>query len=91
MQKAMVPLSDVRFEDKRIFSAEAAPILYDMGFLDDEECTYTTRVRVFHGEQRAEVSEALRDKLPAVDAERLISYLDAHDWDVSFFVTWGDC
>jgi hypothetical protein len=79
MQKAMVPLSDVRFDGKRIFPPEAAPILYDMGFLDDEECTYTTLVRVVHGEHRAEASQALREQLPAEDAERLISFLDAQD------------
>lgn len=91
MQNAMVPISAVRFDQNRAFSPDAVPILYEMGFLDDDSCTYTTQVRVCHGEHRAEVSDALREKLPSDEAERLISYLDAQDWNVSFYVTWGDC
>ena len=91
MKKALVPISAIRFDEEQTYSPEAVAVLYELGFLDDDSCTYTAQVRVDHGEDRAEVSRALREKLSAEDAERLISFLDAHGWDASFYVTWGDC
>jgi len=39
-----------------------------------------------HDAEREEIRQALRERLPTEEANRLITFLDANDWDVSFFV-----
>ena len=82
----MVPLCVVEYPDEKAFPIETFDIFYHADLADDDPFTSIVRVNVFHESSRDEMRQALRERLLTSDAERLIKFLDANDWDVSFFV-----
>lgn len=90
-QDAMVPMSAISYEEKEGFLVKAAHIFYEEGVMDDDPYSYTMQVRVCRESDRVELRRILKRKLPRAEAQRLIEFLDANDWEVSFFVGSVDC
>jgi hypothetical protein len=86
MAGVMVPICAIRYPDEQAFAIEAVDVLYLAGHLDDDSFTSSARVRVVHEPDREEMRLALREKLASAEAERLIRFLDDHDWDAVFLI-----
>jgi hypothetical protein len=86
MAKVMVPVCSIQYEEGDTYPLEAVDVLYMSGFMDDDCYTSTMRVSVPHETERGDIRQALRQKLPRDEADRLIKLLDDNNWDVSFFV-----
>ena len=86
MAQVMVPICALRYDNKDAFPPEAATVFHEYDLVDDDAYTFTMQIRMVHESDREGIRQALRERLPASDAERLIKFLDANDWGVSFFV-----
>ena len=86
MARVIVPICALRYSENTTFPVEAADVFYRYDLMEDDAYSYTFQIRVLPDPDRAEIRQALREQLPAEDADRLIKLLDANDWDVSFFV-----
>jgi len=86
MAKAMVPICAVRYEKGATFPIEAVGVFHHYDLMEDDCYTYTMRVAPPHEDDLGEIRQALKERLGEEEAGRLIAFLDAHDWDVSFFV-----
>ncbi len=86
MAQVMVPICALRYDEKAAYPLEAASVFHEYDLVDDDSYTFTMQVRVVHEPNREEIRQALRDRLPANEADRFIKFLDVNDWDVSFFV-----
>lgn len=90
MATVIVPVCAIEYPDDKTYAIEAVEIFYDAGLLNDDCYTSTVLVSVLHERDREEMRRTLRDRLTSADAERLIKYLESHDWDVSFLVDGRD-
>ncbi len=86
MAQVMVPICALRYDEKAAFPLEAVSVFHQCDLMDDDAYTFTMQIRAVHDPDREEIRRALRERLPASEADRLIKFLDANDWDVSFFV-----
>lgn len=96
MAQAMVPISQLRYAKEDVFPLDACEIL-DLILGDhrpEEPFTYTFRVGSPYDPGtpeftawREDAAHHLRMQVADKEAvERLITLLDQHNWDVSFFV-----
>ena len=86
MARVMVPICDLQYDEDTAFPLKAAGVFHEYDLMDDDAYTFTMQIRVVHEGNREEMRQALREKLGANEASRLIKFLDGRDWDVSFFV-----
>lgn len=92
MARAMVPIGSLRYAKRMTFPVEAAEVFHQCDLMEDDGYSYTFQVRSPPEPARGEIRQALRERVPARHAQRLIEFLDAHDWDVAFFVdSYEDC
>jgi hypothetical protein len=96
MSKATVPIIKLTYPPEFSFPNECFDVFQEEDVWNTpEDFTFTGRVSIEEGsrhenylEKREAVKAKLRVRLSADEAERLITLLDEHGWDVSFFV---DC
>ena len=86
MAKACVPIMSLKYEAAQTFNLDLANILADEDATVDDEFTYTMRVFAPDDRQREKIAAKIRERLPADQAEKVLSFFNYHDWDVSFFV-----
>lgn len=86
MAQVIVPICALQYDEDAAFPLKAADVFDECGFMNDDAYTFTMQIRVVHEAHREEIRQVLRDRLPTNEADRLIKFLDADDWDVSFFV-----
>ena len=86
MARAVIPIIALTYGEA--FDLDALDVFSEHGVNGEDEFTFTTRVSVTDPASRGAVREALRSRLPADQAERLVALLDGNEWDVSFLV---DC
>lgn len=84
MAKAVVPIIALSYGEA--FDLDAYDVFAEKGVNGDDDFTFTIRVSVTDMDRRSSVRQALRERLPGDQAERLIKLLDDNEWDVSFLV-----
>lgn len=85
MAKVAVPIISVQHNESDTYPLEVVEVFDDAGATQEDDYTYTFRVSLPAGEDRERVRASLRERCP-LDFERLVTFLDQHEWDVSFLV-----
>jgi len=86
MAKGCVPIMSLKYEGAQTFNLDLANILADEDATVDDQFTYTMRVFAPDDKQREKIAVKIRERLPADQAEKVLSFFKYHDWDVSFLV-----
>ena len=86
MATRLVPFMLVDYPEERTFPEKTFDIFYEAGHADDDPFASIVRVSVSQESQRDEMRKLLRTRLKEGDAERLIWFLDDHDWDAAFLI-----
>ncbi|GEM_PF-4659488 len=95
MAKVAVPIIKLRYDSADAYPNDVVAVFEDAGaWTPAEDYTFTGRVSIDadtpkeRTAQRNAIAAKLCTIMPRAQAERLITLLDEHNWDVSFFV---DC
>lgn len=86
MTRAVIPIIALKYREA--FDLDALDVFTEHGVNSEDEFTFTTRVSVSDPDRREPIRQALAERLPPDQAERLIKLLDDNEWDVSFL---ADC
>jgi hypothetical protein len=86
MARVMEPVCAIRYEQSASFPLKAVEVFHHYDLMEDDCYTYTIRGGPPHEDDLGEIRQALKERLGREEAGRPIDFLDAHDWDVSFFV-----
>jgi len=95
MARMAVPVVKLQYAAADAYDNRVVEVFQHAGvWASADGYTFTGRVSVSDASdphtvsRRAAVAAELRDVLPTDQADCLLKFLEAHDWDVSFFV---DC